>query len=92
MKSVFSAVAATCLAVVVVAAPPPVECPAEGVAQNELPCPGEPGDVPLQNKSGVRVLPLPGLKPDPKACPQNAEGKPELLGLHDVTPIENLGF
>lgn len=49
----------------------------------------QPGDVPLPGKPGVRVLPLPGLKPDPTACPQNAEGKPELLGLHDVTPVEN---
>jgi len=70
-------------------APPYADCPAQGVAQNELPCPGQPGDVPLENKTGVRVLPLPGLKPDPAACPQNAEGKPELLGLHDVTPVEN---
>lgn len=30
-----------------------------------------------------------GLKPDPQACPQNGEGKPEILGLFDVTPVEN---
>jgi hypothetical protein len=35
-------------------APPYVECPSQGVAQNELPCPGAPGDVPLPGKSGTR--------------------------------------
>ena len=35
------------------------------------------------------TLPMPGLKPDPQACPQNGEGKPEILGLFDVTPVEN---
>lgn len=69
--------------------PPHVECPEQGVAQNDLPCPGAPGDVPLPGKPGTRTLPLPGLKPDPLACPQNGEGKPELLGLHDITPVEN---
>ena len=34
-------------------APPYVECPTEGVAQNDLPCPGAPGDVPLPGKPGT---------------------------------------
>jgi hypothetical protein len=41
------------------------DCPAQGVAQNELPCPGQPGDVPLPGKPGTRVLPMPGWSFDP---------------------------
>jgi DMSO/TMAO reductase YedYZ molybdopterin-dependent catalytic subunit len=65
-------------------------CPVASVAQYELPCPGNSEDVPLPGKPGVRVLPIPGTKPDPTGCALNAEGKPELLGLHDITPIENM--
>jgi len=75
---------------------PNVTCPAGAVAQDDLPCPGNTQDVPLPslnplepNKTGVRVLPVPGTKPNPFGCALNAEGKPELLGLHDVTPFEN---
>jgi len=76
---------------------PPVECPANAVAQDDLPCPGNTEDVPLPslnvhepNKTGVRLLPVPGSKPDPFGCAPNAEGKPELLGAHDITPFQNL--
>ena len=72
-------------------------CPANAVAQDDLPCPGSKEDIPLPslnqhepNKTGVRLLPVPGTKPDPFGCALNAEGKPELLGLHDITPFKNL--
>jgi len=62
--------------------------PAGGVAQWGLPCPGNKVDVPLPGKPGVRILPIPGQKPDPNTCPSNAEGKPYLLN-DEITPITN---
>lgn len=53
------------------AAPPYVECPTEGVAQNDLPCPGAPGDVPLPGKPGTRTLPMPGKEEERKRRHKN---------------------
>lgn len=91
----------TAAAVAVVSAGTPaaveVACPAAAVAQHDLPCPGNIVDVPLPslnprepNKTGVRILPVPGTPIDPFGCAPNAEGKPELLGQAMITPFENL--
>ena len=52
-----------------------VACPAAAVAQNDLPCPGNKVDVPLPslnpnepNKTGVRILPIPGATINPFGC------------------------
>jgi hypothetical protein len=79
------------------AAPVTVVCPESAVAQNGLPCPGNTEDISLPslnpaepNKTGVRILPIPGTPIDPYGCAPNAEGKPELLGQDMITPYKNL--
>ena len=68
---------AAVVAVVSAGTPPAVEvaCPAAAVAQHDLPCPGNSVDVPLPslnpsepNKTGVRILPVPGTPINPFGC------------------------